>query len=98
METRIYHPASSIPRSLVYRLTTQDSTIDALLDSGADVSLLSEETARKRGISLEPLERPYMVRLANQTTVRVTSCVSSLPLARGKWTDEVWCLVVPSLT
>ena len=98
METKMYHPASSMPRSLVYRLTTQGGTIDALLDSGADVSLLSEETARKRGIRLEPLERPYVVRLANQTTVRATSCVSSLPLARGKWSDEVWCLVVPSLT
>ena len=62
------------------------------------MSLLSEETARKRGIRLEPLERLYVVHLANQTTVRATSCVSSLPLAHGKCTNEVWCLIVPSLT
>ena len=87
-----------MPRSLIYRLLTTGGMIDALLDSGADVSLLSEEAARKRGIQLEPLERPIMVRLANQTVVRATSCVPSLPLARGRWNDEAWCLAVPTLT
>ena len=30
--------------------------MDALIDSGADISLISEATVQKRGIETEPLE------------------------------------------
>ena len=72
--------------------------IDALLDSGADISLISDAAVQKRGIRTQPLENPLYVVLADRTRVLATSCVPSLPLARDGWTDEVRCVVVPSLT
>ena len=98
MAGKLCHPASSMPRSLIYRVETQGGMIDALLDSGADVSLISEEVTRKRGILTEPLESPVYVLLANRTKVLARSCVPSLPIAREGWTDEVRCVVVPTLT
>ena len=95
---RLCHPSSSMPRSLVYRLETTGGMIDALLDSGADVSLVSEAIVQRRGIQTEPLEDPLYVVLADRTRVLATSCVPSLPLARDGWTDEVRCVVVPTLT
>ena len=95
---RLCHPSSSMPRSLVYRLETTGGMIDALLDSGADVSLVSEAIVQRRGIQTEPLEDPLYVVLADRTRVLATSCVPSLPLAHDGWTDKVRCVVVPTLT
>ena len=72
--------------------------MDALIDSGADISLISEATVQKRGIETEPLENALWIVLANQTRVRATRCVPALPLARGEWRDRVRCVVVPTLT
>ena len=94
----MHHPSSSMPRSLIYRMETEGGMIDALLDSGADVSLISQEAVRRRGIQVEPLENPLHVVLADRTKVLATSCVPVLPLARDEWTDQVRCIVVPSLT
>ena len=87
-----------MPRSLVYRFETTGGVIDALLDSGAEVSLISETAVRRRGIPVESLENPVDVVLANQSRQRATECVSALPLSRGLWKDQVRCVVVPSLT
>ena len=87
-----------MPRSLIYRMETVGGMIDALLDSGADISLISDAAVQKRGIRTQPLENPLYVVLADRTRVLATSCVPSLPLARDGWTDEVRCVVVPSLT
>ena len=72
--------------------------IDALLDSGADVSLISEAAAQKRGITALLLENPVNIVLADQTKVLAKTYVSSLRLAWDSWTDEVRVIVVLCLT
>ena len=72
--------------------------IDALLDSGADVSLISQTAAQKRGITALPLENPVNVVLADRTKVLATTYVPVLRLARDGWTDKVRVIVVPCLT
>ena len=94
---KVFHPSSSTPRSLVYRLRTTGGMIDALLDSGADVSLISESSVQKRGIATTPLDKPIDVVLANRSRQRATRCVSTLTLARGPWEDQIRCVVVPNL-
>ena len=94
---KVFHPSSSTPRSLVYRLRTTRGMIDALLDSGADVSLISESSVQKRGIATTPLDKPIDVVLANRSRQRATRCVSTLTLARGPWEDQIRCVVVPNL-
>ena len=93
-----FHPTSSMPRSLIYRLYTTGGNIDALLDSGAEVTLISEKTVSKRGIKTEPLEDPVDIVLADQSRHRARYCVPALPLSRDTWKDEVRCVVAPSLT
>ena len=93
-----FHPTSSMPRSLIYRLYTTGGNIDALLDSGAEVTLISERTVSKRGIKTEPLEDPVDIVLADQSRHRAHYCVPALPLSRDTWKDEVRCVVAPSLT
>ena len=44
----MFHPTASTPRSLIYRLETVGGRIDALLDSGAEVSLISERIVSKK--------------------------------------------------
>ena len=56
-----------MPRSLVYRLHTTRGMIDALLDSGADVFLISESTVQKQRIATTLLDAPIDVVLANQS-------------------------------
>ena len=72
--------------------------IDALLDSGADVSLISETAVQRRGITALPLENPVNVVLADRTKVLAKTYVPVLRLARDDWTDEVRVIVVPCLT
>ena len=94
----MFHPTASTPRSLIYRLETVGGRIDALLDSGAEVSLISERIVSKRGIPVEPLTQPVDIVLADQSRQRATHCVPALPVSREAWRDEVRCVVVPSLT
>ena len=74
-----------------------EGMIDALLDSGADVSLISESSVQKRRISTTLLDRPIDVVLANRSRQRATRCVSTLTLTRGPWEDQIRCVVVPNL-
>ena len=85
-------------RSLKYRLGTTGGNIDALLDSGAELSMISAETVRRRAIPTEPLEEPLDVVCADCSRVRVTRCVPSLPLTYDNWTDNLRCVVVPNLS
>ena len=85
-------------RSLKYRLGTTGGNIDALLDSGAELSMISAETVRRRAIPTEPLEEPLDVVCADCSRVRVTRCVPSLPLTYNNWTDNLHCVVVPNLS
>ena len=94
---KVFHPSLSMPRSLVYRLRTTGGMIDALLDSGADVSLISESTVQKRGIATTPLDTPLDVVLANRSRQRATRCVFTLTLAKGPWEDQIHCVVVSNL-
>ena len=87
-----------MPRSLIYRLETMGGVIDALLDSGAEVSLVSEEAVKKRGIPTQPLDTPLTVAFADRSRVAVDRCVPSLPLSRGTWKDSLRCVVVPRLS
>ena len=45
----LHHPSSSMPRALRYRLSTEGGSIDALVDSGAEMSLISEDAVKRRG-------------------------------------------------
>ena len=85
-------------RSLVYTLVTTGGNIDALLDSGADLSLINADVVRKRGIPTDPLETPLFIICADKSKVPATRCVSSLPLSRGSWRDMLRCVVVPNLS
>ena len=85
-------------RSLKYRLGTTGGNIDALLDSGAELSMISAETVRRRAIPTELLEEPLDVVCADCSCVRVTQCVPSLPLTYNNWTDNLHCVVVPNLS
>ena len=82
----------------MYRLQTSGGTIDALLDSGAEITLIAEKIVKKRGLPVEPLENPLHIVLADQSRVRATYRVPSLPLSYGTWSDEPDCVVVPSLS
>ena len=94
----LHHPSSSMPRALRYRLSTEGGSIDALVDSGAELSLISEDAVKRRGIRVQPLENPLDIVMANQSRVRASHCVPSLPLVRGPWEDSLYCVVVPSLS
>ena len=88
-----------MPRSLVYRLMTKGGAIDALIDSGAELSLLSLDTVKKRGFAVEPLEDPLRIVFADQSEVLATQCVPSLLLSRGSWSDRLsHVVVVPNLS
>ena len=88
-----------MPRSLVYRLMTKGGVIDALIDSGAEVSLISLETVKRRGLTVEPLENPLRIVFADQSEALATECVPSLLLTRGSWTDNLSRVVVaPNLS
>ena len=91
-------PSSSMPCALRYRLSTEGGSIDALVDSGAELSLISEDAVKRRGIRVQPLENPLDIVMANQSRVRASHCVPSLPLVRGPWEDSLYCVVVPSLS
>ena len=87
-----------MPRALRYVLTTTGGSIDVLLDSGADLSLISAETVRKRSIQMESLDEPLHILCADQSKVRATHCIPSLPLTKGPWRDLIRCIIVPNLT
>ena len=87
-----------MPRALRYRLSTEGGSIDALVDSGAELSLISEDAVKRRGIRVQPLENPLDIVMANQSWVYASHCVLSLPLVRGPWEDSLYCVVVPSLS
>ena len=94
----LHHPSSSMPRILRYRLQTIGGSIDALVDSGAELSLISASAVQKRGIPADMLDEPLYIMLANQSKVLAPHCVPSLPLSRGPWTDSFRCVVAPSLS
>ena len=94
----MHHPSSVMPRALRYVLTTTGGSIDVLLDSGADLSLIGADTVRKRGIQMEPLEEPLHILCADRSRVYATHCIPSLPLTRGPWRDLIRCIIVPNLT
>ena len=94
----MHHPSSAMPRALRYVLITTGGNIDVLLDSGADLSLISADAVRKRGIQIEPLKEPLQILCADQSKVLATHCIPSLPLTRGPWRDLVRCIIVPNLT
>ena len=98
MASNMHHPSSTMTRSLLYGLQTTGGNIDALLDSGADLSLISAEAVKKRGIQTEPLENPLHIICADKSKVRATLCVPSLPLTRGSWRDTLRCVVVLNLS
>ena len=98
MPANMHHPLSTMPRCLRYRLKTVGGSIDALLDSGAELSMISAETVQRRGISVDPLENPLDIVCADQSRARATECVPSLPLTRGTWSDSLRCIVVPQLS
>ena len=98
MASDMHHPSSTMSRSLKYGLHTTGGNIDALLDSGADLSLISADAVKKRGIQTEPLENPLHIICADKSKVRATLCIPSLPLSRGSWTDTMNCVVVPNLS
>ena len=81
-----------------YRLWTKGGSIDALLDSGAELSLISAEVVQKRAIPTEPLDNPLEIVCADQSRVRASECVPSLPISRDTWSDLLWCVVVPNLS
>ena len=68
------------------------------MDSGAEVTLISQKIVNKEGLKTEPLEEPVDIVLADQSRQRATQCVPALPLSHNSWSDEVRCVVVPSLT
>ena len=57
--------------------------IDALLDSGADVSLISESSVQKQGIATTLLDYPIDVVLASRSRQCATRCVPTLTPAKG---------------
>ena len=87
-----------MPHTLRYRLQTVGGSIDALIDSGAELSLISAAAVQVRGIRIEPLEEPLYIMLADQSQVQATHCVPVLPLSRGPWSDVMMCVVAPSLS
>ena len=94
----MHHPSSTMPRCLRYRLNTTGGSVDALLDSGAELSMVSTEMVRRRGIATDPLEDPVDIVCADRSRVQATECVPSLPLSRGSWSDILRCIVVPNLS
>ena len=94
----MHHPSSSMPRSLRYTLKTTGGNIDALLDSGAELSLISAEVVQRRALSTEPLENPLEIVCADSSRVQASECVPSLPLSRGSWSDSLRCVVVSDLS
>ena len=47
---------------------------------------------------MEPLEEPLCIVLADQSWIQATHCVLALPLSRGPWSNEMTCVVAPSLS
>ena len=68
------------------------------VDPGSELSLISEKVVSDRGISTTPLRRPVYIIFADKSRVRANAQVCDLRLIRGDWSDEVTCVVVPSLT
>ena len=87
-----------MPRSLRYTLKTTGGNIDALLDSGAELSLISADTVQRRALQTEPLENPVEIVCADKSRVRANTCVPSLPISRNTWSDSLRCVVVPNLS
>ena len=87
-----------MPRALRYVLVTTGGNIDVLLDSGADLTLISAETVKRRGIQAEALEEPLHILCADRSKVLATHCIPSLPVTRGPWRDLIHCIIVPQLT
>ena len=87
-----------MPRSLIYRLKTVGGSLDALIDSGAELTLISEEVVKKRGLLAEPLEKPLYIVFADQTRALASQCIASLPVSYSPWSDVLRCVVVPSLS
>ena len=87
-----------MPRTLRYRLQTVGGSIDALIDSGAELSSISAAAVQVRGIRIEPLEEPLCIVLADQSRIQAIHCVPALPLSRGPWSDEMTCVVALSLS
>ena len=95
----MHHPSSSMPRSLVYRLMTKGGSIDVLIDSGAERSLISTEVVKRKGLKVEPLENPVYVVFADKSEVLASEYVPSLVLSKGSWSDQlVNTIVVPNLS
>ena len=57
----LHHLLSSMPRILRYRLQTIGGSIDALVDSGAELSLISASAVKKRGIQTDMLMNPSIL-------------------------------------
>ena len=94
----LFYPSSSMTQTLVYRIETIGGTIDAMIDSGVELSLISEDTVKRRGILAKPLESPLYIILADQSRLLASHCVPSLLLSQGSWSDSLHCVVVPSLS
>ena len=98
LATKYSHPQSALPRSLLYRLTIQGGTIDVFVDPGSELSLISEKIVQERGINCAPLLCPVYIVFADKSRVKAYTQVTNLKITRGDWSDEVTCIVVPSLT
>ena len=97
LATKYTHPQSSSPRSLLYRLNIQGGAIDVFVDPGSELSLISEKVVKDRAISTTPLARPVYIIFADKSRVRASAQAHDLRISRGNWSDEVTCVVVPSL-
>ena len=98
LSSKYTHPFSSSPRSLLYRLTIKGGAIDVFVDPGSELSLISEKVVSDRGITTTPLKRPVYIIFADKSRIRANAQAHNLRISRGDWSDEVSCVVVPSLT
>ena len=98
LATKYTHPHSNQPRSLLYKLTIQGGTINVFVDPGSELSLISERVIRERGINCTPLLCPVYIVFADKSRVKAHAQVTNLKIKRRNWSDEVTCVVIPSLT
>ena len=69
-----------VHRYTYFPKTSKGGNIDALIDSGAELSLISQDILKKKTLPVEPLENPLHIVFADHSKVVASECVSSLSL------------------
>uniref|UniRef100_A0A0D3AGM2 Aspartic peptidase DDI1-type domain-containing protein n=1 Tax=Brassica oleracea var. oleracea TaxID=109376 RepID=A0A0D3AGM2_BRAOL len=77
------------------RCLVQEKVCSLIVDGGSCVNVASETMVKKLGLEVHKHPRPYLLQWLNEEGEMKGSTQVSVPIAIGRYEDEVLCNVLP---